>query len=62
VTTFLIGGGREPKQVLPTHRPFVAACGGGPIACLVADEGDGVDAERWTAQLDGAVEVRVVAL
>jgi cyanophycinase len=62
VTTFLIGGGREPGQVLPTHRPFVAACGDGPIACLVADEGDGVDAERWTAQLSGAVGVRVVAL
>jgi cyanophycinase len=60
--TFLIGGGREPGQVQPTHRPFVAACGGGPIACLVADEGAGVDAERWSAQLDGAAEVRVVAL
>jgi cyanophycinase len=59
---FLIGGGREPGQLLPTHRPFVAACGGGPIACLVADEGDGVDGERWTAQLGGAAEIRVVAL
>jgi cyanophycinase len=62
---FLIGGGREPGQVLPTHRPFVAVCGGGPIACLVVDEGDGVDAERWTGLLDGggrAGEVRVVPL
>jgi cyanophycinase len=61
---FLIGGGREPAQVLPTHRPFVAACGGGPIVALVADEGEGVDEERWRAALTGpgAAEVRVVAL
>jgi cyanophycinase len=59
---FLIGGGREPEQVLPTHRPFVAACGGGPIACVMADEGDGVDAERWTVALAGAAEVRPVVI
>src|SRR4051812_8219934 len=59
---FLIGGGREPAQVLPTHRPFVAACGGGPIACVMVDEGEGVDAERWAAALDGAAQVRPVVL
>ena len=61
---FLIGGGREPEQVLPTHRPFVAACGAGPIAVLAADEGDGVDEERWRdALLDaGAADVRTVVL
>jgi cyanophycinase len=59
---FLIGGGREPEQVLPTHRPFVAACGGGPIACVIADEGEGVDVERWTTALDGAAEVRPVVV
>jgi cyanophycinase len=64
---FLIGGGREPEQVLPTHRPFVAACGEGTIVCLVADEGDGVDEERWRWALmdaaDGAPpEVAVVVL
>jgi cyanophycinase len=59
---FLIGGGREPEQVLPTHRPFVAACAGGPIALVMADEGDGVDVERWTAALDGAAEVRPVVV
>jgi len=61
---FLIGGGREAEQVLPTHRPFVAACGPGPVAVLVADEGDGVDEERWRGTLTaaGAREVRVVAL
>jgi cyanophycinase len=61
---FLIGGGREPEQVLPTHRPFVAACGPGPIAVLVADEGDGVDEERWRDALleAGAGDVRTVVL
>ncbi|QEC49599.1 hypothetical protein FSW04_19840 [Baekduia soli] len=51
---FLIGGGREPGGVLATHRPFVAACGAGTIAVLAADEGDGVDEERWRAALTGA--------
>src|SRR4051794_38073420 len=63
---FLIGGGREPEQVLPPHRPFVAACAGGTIACLLADEGDGVDADRWRSTLvdAGATgdDVRVVVL
>jgi cyanophycinase len=63
---FLIGGGREPEQLLPAHRPFVAACAGGPIACLIADEGDGVDTERWRSTLVDAgaadEDVRVVVL
>jgi cyanophycinase len=59
---FLIGGGREPEQVLPAHRPFLDACAGGPIALVMADEGDGVDVERWTAALDGAAEVRPVVV
>jgi cyanophycinase len=48
---FLIGGGREPEQVLPAHRPFVAAVGGGPITILIADEGQGIDEERWRSTL-----------
>jgi cyanophycinase len=59
---FLIGGGREPEQVLPAHRPFVDACGGGPIAVVMVDEGDGVDVERWSAALAGAAEIRPVVL
>jgi cyanophycinase len=61
---FLIGGGREPEDVLPTHRPFAEACGSGTIAVLIADEGDGVDEERWRSALvdAGAPEVRVVVL
>ena len=62
--TFLIGGGRDPRGVAASHRPLVEAAGGGPIACLVADEGDGIDAERWAGGLRaaGAADVQVVAL
>jgi cyanophycinase len=64
---FLIGGGREPDQVLPAHRPFVAAAGGGPIIVLVADEGQGIDEERWRCALvdagaaDGSVSTVVLS-
>jgi cyanophycinase len=61
---FLIGGGREPQTVLPTHRPFVGACDGGPIVVLAADDGDGIDEDRWRDALveSGAVEPRLVVL
>lgn len=61
---FLIGGGRDPHGVAVSHRPFVAAAGGGPIACLAVDDGEGVDAARWSASLRsaGAGEVEVVTL
>ena len=50
--------------VTASHRPFAEATGGGSIACLVADEGDGIDAARWTGGLRdaGAADVEVVAL
>lgn len=62
--TFLIGGGRDPQGVTASHRPLVEAAGDGPIACLVADEGDGIDAERWGGGLRaaGAADVQIVAL
>jgi cyanophycinase len=58
---FLIGGGREPEQVLPAHRPFIAAVGGGPITILIADEGQGIDEERWRSTLvdAGATDLNV---
>lgn len=61
---FLIGGGRDAEGVAASHRPFVQAVGGGPIVCLAADEGAGVDADRWAGGLRsaGAREVEVVAL
>ena len=62
--TVLIGGGRSPEGVTASHRPLVEAAGDGPIACLVADEGDGIDAARWSGGLRdaGAADVQVVAL
>jgi cyanophycinase len=61
---FLIGGGRDSGGVAASHRPFVAATGGGPVACLAVDDGDGVDAERWSSGLQnaGAGNVEVVSL
>lgn len=61
---FLIGGGRDPEGVAASHRPFVDATGAGTVACLVADDGDGVDEARWTGALRraGARSVEIVAL
>jgi cyanophycinase len=61
---FLIGGGRDQDGVAISHRPFVQATGPGPIVCLVADEGEGVDAQRWSGGLRsaGADDIRVVRL
>lgn len=61
---FLIGGGRDPRGVADSHRPFAEAAGDGPVACLVVDEGDGIDADRWVGGLRaaGAADVQVVAL
>jgi cyanophycinase len=62
--TFLIGGGRDPRGVTASHRPLIEAVADGPVACLVADEGDGIDAARWAGGLRaaGAADVQVVAL
>src|SRR4051812_30954113 len=52
---FLIGGGRDPEGVAASHRPFVAACGGGPLLCLVLeDDGEQPDLARWTGGLEAA--------
>src|SRR4051794_5815078 len=55
---FLIGGGRDPDGVAASHRPFVEAAAGGPIAVLAEE-----DPDRWIAALRsaGATEVRVTA-
>jgi cyanophycinase len=61
VSVFLIGGGRDPDGIAASHAPFVAACGEGPIVCLVLESGD---AERFSGQLShaGAGDVRAVAI
>jgi cyanophycinase len=62
---FLIGGGRDEAAVLAAHRPFAAALtGGGPVACVVLDEGDETDAARWEGNLRaaGAQDVRMLVV
>jgi cyanophycinase len=61
MNVFLIGGGREPDGVRAAHAPFIAAAGGRPVLVYALDEGDGVDAERWAGQLDGAARVVAVS-
>ena len=56
---FLIGGGRDPDGVIASHQAFVAACDGGPIACIAEE-----DPDRWVGQLRsaGASDVTVLPL
>jgi cyanophycinase len=63
---FLIGGGRDAEAVSGAHRPFAAALvGDGPVACLVLDEGEETDPDRWERNLRaagvGAVRVVIVS-
>jgi cyanophycinase len=57
VSVFLIGGGRDPAGIAASHGPFVEACDGGPIVCLVLEADD---VARFRGQLEhaGAREVR----
>ena len=57
MSVFLIGGGRDPAGIAASHAPFVEACGGGPIACLVL-EADDVARFRDQLQLAGATDIR----
>jgi cyanophycinase len=61
---FLIGGGRDEAAVLAAHRPFAAALGTGPVLCLVLDEDEDTDPDRWAGNLRsaGAADVRVVVV
>lgn len=59
--TTLIGGGRDAARVAPLLRPFLDRCAGGPVACVVADEGEGIDEDRWRGLLAGA-DVRLVVV
>jgi cyanophycinase len=56
--TVLVGGGRDEAKVQGALVPFVQALGGGEVACVVADEGDGVDLDRWSGVLGDAASVR----
>ena len=59
MSVFLIGGGRDPVGIEASHAPFVAACGDGPIACLVLEA---EDAERFVGQLTDAGAREVMPL
>jgi cyanophycinase len=61
---FLIGGGRDASAVLASHRPFAESTGAGPVACVVLDEGDETDPDRWEGNLRdaGVGDVRMLVV
>lgn len=58
----LVGGGRDETQVRRLLAPFVAELAGGEAACVVVDDGGGVDLDRWRGLLADAAAVRPVVL
>lgn len=60
--TVLVGGGRDKALVRKALAPFIAAVGSGEVACVVADEGDGVDLDRWRGVLADTASVRPVVV
>lgn len=58
----LVGGGRDEAQVRALLAPFVAELAGGEAACVVVDDGEGVDLDRWRGVLGDAASVRTVVL
>ena len=64
--TVLVGGGRDEEQVRRLLAPFIAAVasaeGTGEVACVVVDDGEGVDLPRWRGLLAAAASVRDVVL
>jgi cyanophycinase len=60
--TVLVGGGRDETRVRKALAPFVEAVSDGEVACVVADEGDGVDLERWKGVLSDVSAVRPVVV
>ncbi len=61
---FLIGGGRDEAALAAAHEGLAAALSGGSLLCLVADEGEGIDAGRWHAMLAdaGVIDCEVVRI
>lgn len=58
----LVGGGRDEAQVRALLAPFVAELAGGEATCVVVDDGEGVDLDRWRGVLGDAPSVRPVVL
>ncbi len=61
---FLIGGGRDDEALVAAHAGLADALGGAALLCLVADEGEGIDAGRWRDMLTdaGVVNSEVVRI
>ncbi len=61
---FLIGGGRDEEALVAAHAGLAAALGGGALLCLVADDGEGIDAGRWRGMLAdaGVVDVELLRI
>jgi cyanophycinase len=59
---FLIGGGRDEEGLVAAHAGLGDALAGGALLCLVADDGEGIDAARWRGMLTnaGVVDCEVV--
>lgn len=60
--TVLVGGGRDEEKVRGALVPFVQALDGRELVCVVADEGKGVDLDRWSGVLSDAASVRHVVV
>ncbi|TNM36168.1 hypothetical protein FHP29_18440 [Nocardioides albidus] len=58
----LVGGGRDEEQVRRLLAPFVAELAGGEAACVIVDDGEGVDLDRWRGVLADAAGVRTIVL
>lgn len=51
---FLVGGGRDADALVAAHAGLADALDGRPLLCLVADDGEGIDADRWAGMLADA--------
>lgn len=60
--TVLVGGGRDEGRVREALAPFVGALSDGEVVCVVADDGEGVDLDRWSGVLADAEKVRHVVV
>ncbi len=51
---FLVGGGRDRDALTAAHAGLAEAIGEGSLLCVAADDGDGIDADRWGGILTDA--------
>lgn len=51
---FLIGGGRDREALAAAHAGLADALGERTLLCVAADDGDGIDTDRWRGILNDA--------